>query len=141
MYKVTKEFSYSIAHRIMGHAGDCSFIHGHTLRLFVTLHETNLNSEGMIMDFKDLKELVHTVIGKYLDHSLILSYHDPLTSTFQGIKRPEFNDFIKLYLLDASPTAENLSKHIYNLLAPKLFPTLYKVTVYETPSSYASYTL
>jgi len=110
--KITKEFTFDSAHKLEWHPGKCKNLHGHTYRLQVTLEE-ELNENGIVMDFGDLKDIVKDEVLNKLDHSFL-------------------NDTIE------NPTAENIVMWIWNQLKPKL-PLLNKITLYETPTSWASY--
>ena len=66
MIRLTKEFSFEMAHALAGYDGPCREIHGHSYKLFVTVRgipEQNPNSPkfGMVMDFGDLKRIVNLV--------------------------------------------------------------------------------
>lgn len=75
--RVTKRFTFEMAHALRCHDGLCAHIHGHSYVLDVTLLGTPLNEpghpkDGMVMDFADLKAIVkRTVIERY-DHALVL---------------------------------------------------------------------
>lgn len=54
--RVTKEFSFEMAHMLEGYDGPCSEIHGHSYRLFVTVAGTPCSDPqnpkyGMVIDF------------------------------------------------------------------------------------------
>ena len=75
--RVTKEFSFEMAHALEGHDGKCRNIHGHSYHLSVTIigtpiHNLNNPKNGMVMDFGDLKGIVERVVIEPLDHSLVL---------------------------------------------------------------------
>ncbi len=91
MYEVIKNLEISAAHCLkLSYDSPCSNMHGHNWKVKVFLKSENLNSDGMIMDFKQIKEK----ILKKLDHKII-------------------NDVV-----DFNPTAENLAKFICDELAP-----------------------
>ena len=61
--RVTKEFSFEMAHMLEGYDGPCSEIHGHSYRLFVTVAGTPCSDPqnpkyGMVIDFGVLKRIV-----------------------------------------------------------------------------------
>ena len=54
--RVTKEFSFEMAHVLEGYDGPCREIHGHSYRLFVTVAGTPCDDPanpkyGMVIDF------------------------------------------------------------------------------------------
>ena len=61
--RVTKEFSFEMAHALWNYDGPCRNVHGHSYRLFVTLYGKPLEEQdnpknGMVIDFSDLKRIV-----------------------------------------------------------------------------------
>ena len=75
--RVTKEFEFEMAHALWNYDGPCKNIHGHSYRLFVTVMGIPIDDGehakfGMVMDFKDLKAIVHKEIIDVFDHSLLL---------------------------------------------------------------------
>ena len=57
---------FSAAHTIKGHP-KCGRMHGHNYKVVVTLSADTLDKNGMIMDFSEVKKVVHMVVDK-LDH-------------------------------------------------------------------------
>ena len=58
MFKVSKEFSFDMAHLLDGHDGKCQNLHGHTYKLQVEITGhliTHGAKKSMVMDFSDLK--------------------------------------------------------------------------------------
>ena len=75
--RLTKEFSFEAAHALDGYDGPCREVHGHSYRLFVTVRgvpqgDARSPKYGMVMDFGDLKRLVHEQIVSRLDHACLL---------------------------------------------------------------------
>lgn len=107
-----REFKFDAAHNLVNYHGKCERLHGHTYRLSVTLRGEP-DSEGMIIDFIELKALVNDVVLSKLDHAYI-------------------NDVIP------QPTAEYISQWIFRALDGPLANEsreLYEVRVWETESS------
>lgn len=141
--RVSKQFTFDMAHALYGHDGLCRNIHGHTYHLTITLkgsilQQTGHPRDGMVMDFADLKEIVRKHILSNFDHALLLngkSSHGELTS----LK----NNFEKITFTPYQPTCENLLLDIVELLQNALphNVTLYSVKLNETPTSYAEWFL
>jgi len=63
LIRVTKEFSFEMAHVLWNYDGPCKNVHGHSYRLFVTLSGFPVDNQenpknGMVIDFGDLKVLL-----------------------------------------------------------------------------------
>jgi 6-pyruvoyltetrahydropterin/6-carboxytetrahydropterin synthase len=139
--RVTKEFSFEMAHALWNYDGPCRNVHGHSYRLFVTLSGTPLEREndpknGMVMDFGDLKKIVRNEIVDVFDHSVVVS------KQFDKEKTEMFSKlFGNTVLLDYQPTCENLvadfARRISRLLPDGI--NLHSLKLYETATSYAEW--
>jgi 6-pyruvoyltetrahydropterin/6-carboxytetrahydropterin synthase len=140
--RLTKQFTFEMAHVLYGHDGACSNIHGHSYKLDVTLLGTPLNQpghpkHGMVMDFSDLKKIVQGEIIEVFDHALAIDEHSPMA-------KQNIQDFTKkLVLLPYQPTCENMlldfAPKIQNFLPSNV--TLITLKLAETASSYAEWHL
>lgn len=139
--RVTKIFRFEMAHALWGYDGLCRSVHGHSYILKITVSGTPIEDPnniklGMVMDFGDLKRLVHKYIVDVYDHILVLSKRAPVELIEQI---PEM--FERRIWVDFQPTAENLVLYYASLLKDK-FPegiTLETVRLYETANSYAEW--
>ena len=75
MYKVTKLFKVPIGHRLSCHKGLCKNIHGHNLKIEVEVSCEELNENGMVIDFSDLKAMTNEIIDEW-DHALFINFMD-----------------------------------------------------------------
>ncbi|WP_218032189.1 6-pyruvoyl trahydropterin synthase family protein [Dictyobacter kobayashii] len=71
---ITKEFAFEAAHHLPNHRGKCRRPHGHSYRLQISLRGPILqapgeSSDGMVMDFDDLKSIVNATIIENLSDS------------------------------------------------------------------------
>lgn len=83
MYYLQKKFEVSSAHTLtLDYDSKCSTVHGHNWYITVYCKSEELNNNGMIIDFNDIKNIVMK-----LDHK-------------------DINDFI------AQPTAENIAQFL-----------------------------
>ncbi len=142
---ITKEFGWDCAHRLWNPDKDeqenrdtfglCSNIHGHFYKFFVTVSSQELK-DGMVINFKDLKQIVKTNIVDEQDHCLNLTYGDPLVPILRRFD-------IKLSLWPDETTCENQIEYFWNQLEPglkKIGIILEKIKLYETPTSFATLT-
>lgn len=116
MYKISKEFSFSAAHSLSGLSDDhpCSRLHGHNYVVTVHLRSKELNKQGFVRDYTELK-IVQEYIDSQLDHRNLNDILSPLNSS-----------------------AENLAKMLYDIFKPQI-PELYAVEISETPKTSAIY--
>ena len=131
--RVTSRFTFAAAHRILGHAGKCAYLHGHTYHLEVTVTAPELDALGMVIDFDDLKALVRKALLERWDHATLLSEQDPLVSAISAVQAeaPE-----KVVRFANNPTAEVLTREAWEAISQAL-PSglrLLRVRIEETPA-------
>jgi 6-pyruvoyltetrahydropterin/6-carboxytetrahydropterin synthase len=139
--RVTKKFTFDMAHALYGYDGPCKNIHGHTYHLSVTLMGTPIMDSsdvklGMVVDFGDLKAIVKDTILNTYDHALVLNEDAPYSKS-EVIS----NEFEKVILVPYQPTCENLLLSFVEKLKP-LFPMnnqLISIRLEETPTSFAEW--
>ena len=133
---IAKSFHWEAAHRIPWPEGKCKNIHGHSYKMIVEL-EGETNERGIVMDFKELKDIVQPFI-QLIDHTTIISVNDLELKEVFDTKQ------WKYYLLPFDSTAENLCDYFAELiiknnrgllLANKI--TSVSVKIMETESAYA----
>ena len=139
--RISKEFTFDMAHALLGYDGLCKNIHGHSYTLVVTVIGSPLQDDaspknGMLIDFKDLKNIIKQQIIDRFDHALVLNSLTPKDLLDMLVK-----NYDKIVLLDYQPTTENMiadmANQISNLLPGNL--TLFSLRLRETPSSYAEW--
>ncbi len=85
MYYVSKKMEIAACHQLkLSYESKCAKLHGHNWVITVYCKAKELNIDGMVMDFKHIKQKIHG----YLDHG-------------------NLNE-----LLPFNPTAENIAKWI-----------------------------
>lgn len=132
-YRISKEFTFDMAHALSTYDGKCRNVHGHTYRLVVTVAGTPVGQSGdaqcgMVMDFHRLKELVQREILDAFDHALVLSEGNPIV--VEGTA--------KIMRFPFEPTTENLLSHFASILSPALPQgvVLSSLRLHETPTSW-----
>ena len=130
-----------MAHALVGYDGLCRNIHGHSYELRVTVigePEEDVHSPkcGMLMDFSDLKKIVHQQIVDRFDHSLVLNAEVDADLMAQLQKH-----YQKVELLPYQPTSERMLLHFADLLKQQLpsSVSLYSLRLGETATSYAEW--
>ena len=102
--------------------GKCNNPHGpgHNYVLEVTVQGEIDPRSGMVVDLKDLKEVLAREVLDIFDHR------------FLNEEVPEFRTCV--------PTTENLAVSIWRRIAPKLsFCALHRIRLYETPDLFVDY--
>ena len=98
MFEVTIEETFAAGHALRNYRGKCENVHGHNYRAEVTLRGAELDAIGLLVDFVELKKVVHAVLDR-MDHQWL-------------------ND---LPPFDAhNPSAENMAKYIYDEVSAAL---------------------
>ncbi len=121
MFEICIDLSFGAAHRLRNYHGKCENLHGHNWKIRIRVGCEELNSGGMVMDFKDLKHSANKVIDE-LDHKYL-------------------NEDVP-YFREVNPSSENLALYIFNQLLPMIPPTreLLSITVFESDNASATYT-
>jgi 6-pyruvoyltetrahydropterin/6-carboxytetrahydropterin synthase len=139
--RVTKEFTFEMAHALLGYDGSCKFVHGHSYGLSVTVIGKPVSSEGdsklgMVIDFGDLKKIVRESVVDIFDHALVLNSKTPHEHFKQSKEL-----FDKLILVDFQPTSENLVANFASRISEKLPDPirLFSLRLRETGTSYAEW--
>jgi len=162
MYKITKEFEASYAHRVWnqtlndGQVCKCRRCHGHNSVIQLELKATTLQND-MVLDYNELG-CFKKFVDDYIDHRTILDMNDPILKHFKIeyiIDAPKFgfSKIINMYpikdeveqelydsiiLIDCVPTSENFCRLIYDGLK-KTIPQISKVSWSETGKTNATY--
>lgn len=131
MYQVTKIIHFCYGHRLLNYEGMCQHPHGHNGRVEILLESEKLDNRGMVVDFSDISRIVKKWIDSTLDHRMLLKTEDPMIAFLKQNNEPYFT-------MKENPTAENIAKLIYEYARSQKFPVK-KVTLWETESSFASY--
>ncbi len=123
MFEVTVERSFAAGHYLRNYKGKCENPHGHNYKIRVTLAGERLDHAGLLLDFKDLKDVMKETIER-LDHQMMNDV-EPFTTL--------------------NPSAENLARYFYVETNKKVGSIsnnrvhVKEVTVFETDTTTATY--
>ena len=131
MYSVTKRIDFCYGHRLLDYDGICKHPHGHNAVAEIEVRTEGLDKRNMVVDFTDIKRHVKGWIDRELDHRMILRRDDPLVDALQKLGEP-------VYLLESNPTVERIARLLFDVSREQGLPVS-RVTVWETPSSWATY--
>ena len=135
MLKVTKTVRFDAAHILTNHQGLCKNLHGHTYRVDVTVAQPPDDARDMVIDFKDLKCACEELILDHCDHAFLYDETSAGESEIAAVLR---KNGMRVVALPYRSTAENLSRHFFGVLKPRI-AGLAAVKVWETPDSAAEY--
>lgn len=107
MMELTTYTELEIAHRLMtAYAQKCTGWHGHRYEVEITVTAQKFNEDGMIVDFKKLKEVVKTVLDDKWDHGACVRADDPLARPLMEDAHHE-----RVHIINANPTLEWMVEH------------------------------
>lgn len=150
MHAVSASFDFCYGHRLLGHAGKCRWLHGHSGRAVVTVVCQKLDRLGMVVDFADLKKLVGGWIDEYWDHNMLLHGDDPLLALYGDERYYKVFGGRRPFEMPKgmNPTAEYMAEVLYGRVGGLLAEyevmngrgwLLKGVTIHETDKCSASY--
>ncbi|MER5172893.1 6-carboxytetrahydropterin synthase QueD [Thioclava kandeliae] len=115
MFRITKEFHFSASHQLIHLPADhqCARMHGHNYVVVVELSASELNADGFVRDYHELKDLKDYIDTRF-DHR-------------------HLND-----VLDCPSTAEHMAHHFYQWCKAR-WPEVTAVKVSETPKTWAEF--
>lgn len=119
MYELMVAGRFAAAHSLRNFKGRCEALHGHNWRVEVVVGGIQVDEAGLIMDFGELKKLMHQAMDQ-LDHC-----HLNEVSPFDTV----------------NPSSEHISRHLYQEIAKGLPPhvRMLRVSAWESEDSRATY--
>ncbi|MDO8932566.1 MAG: 6-carboxytetrahydropterin synthase QueD [Rhodocyclaceae bacterium] len=144
--QITRRLEFDAGHRIPDHQSQCRHLHGHRYAIEITLSGQTIEvsgdpANGMVMDFSEVKSLALEHLVDTWDHAFLAYRRDSAVVDFLATMPGH-----KTVLLDRVPTAENLARIAFSILAPVYRDTygnhlkLARVRLYETPNCWADAT-
>jgi len=123
MFEITIEETFAAGHALRNYRGKCENVHGHNYRCQVSVKGGTLDEIGLLVDFVELKRIVHAVLDR-MDHQWL-------------------NEFPPFDVLN--PSAENMARYIYEEIAAGLKARegvrLASVRLWETDTASVTYFL
>ncbi len=118
MFEICVEHTFAAGHALRNYHGKCENVHGHNYRVQVAIEGPELDENGLLHDFADLKKRLRAT-SEYLDHQFI-------------------NDLKPFDLVN--PSAENIARFICEEVQKGLSNAQISfVKVWETDTSSATY--
>ncbi len=136
MEKILVHAKFNTAHRQLGYAGKCKFVHGHTWRASVAIATQRFPRDelDMSLDFGDIKDIV-----RFLDHKIIVTEQDA-----RFLDADSFEPDGVVPIKGRGPSVENVASHLFEKVADHIrgkFPGrgisyLLEVTIQETENNF-----
>ena len=120
MYEVTIIKSFSAAHLLSEIGGKCEELHGHNFKVEVTVGSPELNSEGILIDFRLLKKWLKDILDQ-MDHQ-------------------HLNDLP--FFKSKNPSSENIACFLYREMQSKVADSgikMLRVKVWESETAAVTY--
>ena len=126
MFEITIEESFAAGHALRNYRGKCENVHGHNYRCQVQVEGEDLDDIGLLVDFVELKRVVHSVLDR-MDHQWLNDW-------------PPFDKL--------NPSAENMARYFYQQVSGELRGgarqnpiRVAEVKIWETDTATATYRL
>lgn len=120
MYHLSIRTHFAAAHRLINYQGECENLHGHNWNVEVTVVARELDTAGLGIDFKVLKQQTKDLLGE-LDHKYL-------------------NDLEPF--LEISPSSEHIARYLFDRLGRQIDTanvSVEQVTVWESDFACAAY--
>ncbi len=120
MYELKIVSQFAAAHQLREFEGGCENLHGHNWKVEVYISGKNLEKNGLLIDFRLIKEATKKALEK-LDHKF-LNELEPFT--------------------DINPSSENIARNLFESISRELnneVVRVIRVTAWESDSACASY--
>lgn len=121
MFEVSVVEVFPAGHSLRNYHGKCENVHGHNYRVAVTVQGPELDENGLLVDFAEVKKVVRAVKDR-LDHQYL-------------------NELAPFDVIN--PSAENIAKYFYDEVCGGWSPgngaRVSEVRLWETDITYATY--
>ena len=117
MFEIFVEHTFAAGHALRNYHGKCENVHGHNYRVQVGVTGPDVDENGLLLDFADLKKRLRTT-SEYLDHQFINDL-----KPFDSV----------------NPSAENIARFFCEEMQKDLSARIAYVRVWETDTSCAIY--
>lgn len=139
MYSVAKKFEFEASHKlVLNYESPCQNIHGHSYKVMIEISSDELNVDGMVIDFSELKSIKEWVMDNW-DHALIVSKDDPSFNELNNL------NCAKIYRFEwTNVTAELMARMIFDQIRNTISNKINRVKrisvkIWETSSNRAKY--
>ena len=120
MFEVTIIKSFSAAHKLADIGGKCEELHGHNFKVEVVVGAPELNSEGILIDFRLVKKWLKDILD--------------------GMDHQHLNDLS--FFAGKNPSSENIAHYVYKEMKAKIKKAevnVLRVKVWESENAAVTY--
>lgn len=120
MYELFAQVQFSAAHQLVNYAGSCAKWHGHNWVVQAFVQASQLDNVGLGVDLRIIRRALGEIVAP-LDHANLNDF-----TGFEG----------------KNPSCETIAAYVYRELVKRLNTHdvhVDRITVYETPTSGATY--
>lgn len=120
MFEVTIIKTFSAAHLLAEIGGKCEELHGHNFKVEVSVGAPDLNSEGILVDFRQVKKWLKDILDR-MDHQ-------------------HLNDLP--FFAGKNPSSENIAHYVYqemDLRVKERALKMMQVRVWESETAVVTY--
>jgi len=139
--QAVRRIQFCAGHRVLGHEGRCSHLHGHNYVAFFHAETDELDSVGRVIDFGVLKEKLGGWVDEHWDHGFVYFEEDQEVVEIFAKHVPDH----KCFVLPYNPTAENMARYLLEVVGPEQLQgmgvRLVKVVLWETENCFAEVVL
>lgn len=143
---ITKTIEIDMGHRVPNHKSKCRNFHGHRYKIEVGVDDKLVtvqgdSSEGMVIDYSDLKQVMMEELDAKFDHGFVMYEHDIFRENFEKMR--DLGN-LKIIFVEFIPTCENLVMFWFDIMRRRLLQKgimIHHVKVWETPNSTAEYSM
>jgi len=116
-YSVTVETTFSAIHRVSLPDGSLEPFHGHDWLVRATFVRSDLDENGMVVDFVEVKNELDRIAG--------------------GLNHQDLNENVAFK--ERQPTAENVARYFFDVLVSNAFTCTRRIEITEAPGCVAAY--
>ena len=111
MYTIEIRHNVESAHRFYAatSSSKCRNIHGHSWLITLTLAALQLDNQGMVVEFGQIKRVWRDWLDTHVDHGIMLHSGDPMIAAIQSVE-PD----ARIFALPQDPTTENVAEFLFH---------------------------
>lgn len=131
----TRQHVFAAGHRLLGHEGKCTHLHGHNYRVHFTCEAPGggVDALGRVLDFGEIKSRLCQWLEEHWDHKFLVYREDASLAELLQAADPG-----GVVVVPFNPTAENMASHLLSVVGPRQLEgtglRLAAVKVEETPN-------